>query len=187
MDIASIIPGYLYAAGNIFPEELLNSINQIDWRERPYERLVIGRGRRRQITHNDSVDQTVNDYCFNVIKPWIEQQCGVKFTQDTNRSFTYWLDEPGFRPSMHTDGDLSTALQIYLQSNGQTDLGTVFYRTNNHNDALHTFESQPNTGYIMFNQPEATRPVLWHDMSRAVPEGVLRLCLYICFGPYVRV
>jgi hypothetical protein len=186
MNIATVVPGYLFAIKDIFPEELIESINRINWAERAYDRLTIGRNRRRLITYNDSQDQQVNDYCFDVVKTQIEEHCQLKFIKESPRSFGYWLDEPRFKPSMHTDGDLPSALQIYLQSDGNTELGTAFYHPEDQTKELHYFSSQPNTGYIMLNQPEPGRPLLWHNMRRAVPFGRLRLSLYVTFGRYAR-
>lgn len=186
MHIETVIPGYLYAASDIFPEDYLNQINGIDWASRPYMKVPIGQFRRRQLEYDTDLDGAVNDYCFDHVKNLIEHHCHIKFIKDSPRSLTYWLDEPGFKPAMHIDGDLPSALQIYLQCAGRTDLGTAFYRTENREDLLHEFKSFSNSGYIMLNQPEPDRPKLWHDMTASVPDGVLRLCLYVTFGNYVR-
>jgi hypothetical protein len=125
------------------------------------------------------------DYIEHAIAPQIEHDCHVRFTDPQQGAVTWWLDEPGFRPSMHTDGDKPSAMQVYWQPN-QADLGTAFYTTNNYNDLTHYFASRPNTGYIMLNTHEP-RPALWHDMQRPVPDAVQRVTLYISFGPYVTV
>ena len=186
MRIRAVIPQYLYAVEQVLPEELFNSVQAHDWLSRPYTRQTIGWGRRRQINHDPMQDTAVNDYCYNQLKTTIEHECGLQFTDTRQSSFQYWLDEPGFRPGMHTDGDLASAVQIYLQADNRLDLGTQFYHSQNSQQILHTFASQPNTGYIMLNQPEADRPSLWHDMSQAVPAGCFRLCLYLTLGTYKR-
>jgi hypothetical protein len=186
-NITPVLPGYLYAVDQVLPKELFDSILSIDWQTRPADRLEIGWGLRRRIIHDPEQDHVVNDYCFNQLQQAIEQQCCIKFTLTQQQSFQYWLDDPGFRPDMHTDGDLSSAVQIYLQAGARLDLGTAFYHTADYQDQLHMFASRPNTGYIMFNQPEPDRPLLWHDMTQPVPEGISRLCLYITLGAYVRV
>jgi hypothetical protein len=187
MRISVVIPRYLYAVEQVLPEELFNSIQAQDWPSRPYTRLTIGWGRRRRINHDPVQETAVNDYFYNQLKTTIEHECGLQFTDTQQSSFQYWLDEPGFRPAMHTDGDLASAVQIYLWSNGRSDLGTAFYHSQDPHTVLHTFDSRPNTGYIMFNQPEAERPMLWHDMTQAVPPDLVRLCLYVTFGCYQRV
>jgi hypothetical protein len=185
--ITPVLPGYLYAIDQVFPKELFDSIQSIDWQTRPANRLEIGQGLRRQIVYDPAQDHVVNDYCFNQLQQAIEQQCPIRFTHKEQQSLQYWLDEPGFRPDMHTDGDLSSAVQIYLQAGTRLDLGTAFYHTEDYRDQLHLFASEPNTGYIMFNQPEPGRPMLWHDMTQPIPEGIDRLCLYITMGAYLRV
>jgi hypothetical protein len=187
VNISPIIPGYLYTVDSVFPKHLLSLINSIDWPARPACQLDIGWGLRRQIEHSDVTDHTVNDYCFAELKTAIEQACSVKFTGPTaQQGFQYWLDLPGFRPAIHTDGDLPSAVQIYLQPTDRTDLGTAFYHTAQADSEIHQFDSRPNSGYIMLNQPELNRPALWHDMTQAVPEGVVRLCLYVTLGQYQR-
>lgn len=187
MNVTAVVPGYLYAATDIFPKDILDVIHSIDWLQRPYLRLAIGRGLRRQLYLDNATDDAITNYCFTHIKPTIEHECSIKFDTDQQHSFDFWLDEPGFKPSIHQDGSLPSALQIYLNTQDRTDLGTVFYHTKNPADVLYTFDSQPNTGYIMLNQPAADRPELWHDMSQSVPDSVYRLCLYVTFGPYTRV
>jgi hypothetical protein len=187
VNISPVIPGYLYTVDSVFPEHLLSQINSIDWSARPARRLDIGWGLRRQIDHQTDRDQTVNDYCFTELKTAIEQACGVRFVSPpAQQGFQYWLDLPGFRPAVHTDGDLPSAVQIYLQPADRTDLGTAFYHTVQADSEIHRFDSRPNSGYVMLNQPEQNRPALWHDMTQAVPEGVLRLCLYVTLGHYQR-
>jgi hypothetical protein len=186
MNIAAVIPGYLYSVDQVLPEELLKLINSIDWPARPAAKLAIGHGRRRQINYSDHLDHRVSRWCFDDLKQAIELACQVKFTHPEQQSFQYWLDQPGFRPARHTDGNLPSAVQIYLQAADRWDLGTAFYPSSNHQDPMHTFNSDPNTGYIMLNQPEPGRPGLWHDMTQPVPEGVDRLCLYITLGQYQR-
>ena len=175
---------YLYAAEDIFPERFVDLVNGIPWADRPYDRLPIGRSLRRAILYSDTIDREMDTYCRCQLRADIEQQANIKFTQDSEYSFMYWLDEPGFRPIRHTDGDKPSALQIYWTD--QPDLGTAFYTDKDSEQTIYTFASRPNTGYLMLNQPEPGRPELWHDMEREVPAGVMRLCLYLGFGPYQR-
>lgn len=174
--------GHLYAVEDVFPQALLDQIFNVDWTALEYTRLSIGSSLRREIMFNSN---NIYEYIRDSITPQVEQACQVKFTDLQQSAINWWIDEPGFRPRMHTDGDKPSALQIYLQPD-RTDLGTAFYSTSNTKDLTHYFASCPNTGYIMFNSHEP-RPELWHDMQQPVPEGVLRLCLYISFGPYVTV
>jgi hypothetical protein len=187
LQITPVLSGYLYSIEQVMPPELLESISKTDWANRSYNRLEIGRGRRRQLDYQVELDQAVNDYCCTELARAIELACQIRFTGQSEQSFQYWIDEPGFRPAMHTDGDLASAVQIYLQADGRLDLGTAFYHSADPQDLTHTFASRPNTGYVMLNQPEPGRPALWHDMTQAVPAGSFRLCLYLTLGRYQRV
>jgi hypothetical protein len=173
--------GHLWAVSQVFPPELLDLIQAQPWHQLEYRRLVIGSGLRREIQFNPD---SIIDHVFTVLVPAIESECSVKFTDISQRGVDWWIDEPGFRPRIHQDGPKPSALQVYLQPD-QLDLGTAFYRTSSGQDLAHYFASEPNTGYIMFNAHEPSTE-LWHDMQQAVPEQVLRLCLYVGMGPYTR-
>jgi hypothetical protein len=175
--------GHLWAVSDIFPSELVDLVHNIDWNLVDYDRISIGDHKRRQLHYNDQRDGWLDHYVWNTMVPQIEHRCGVKFTDPSQHSFAWWLDEPGFKPLMHTDGDLPTALQIYWQPTDHPELGTAFYSTSNTKDLTHYFPSVPNTGYLMFNSHNP-RPLMWHDMQQAVPADVLRLSLYLVFGPY---
>ena len=187
MELERIInTGHLYVASNIFPQWLVDQVNTIDWLSAAYDRVSIGNSKRRRLIYNHARDDEFDKYVRTVIAPQIERECGITFTDAQQNSFDWWIDEPGFKPRMHTDGDLASALQIYWLPSNRTDLGTAFYSTEEIRDLTHYFPNIPNTGYLMLNSHEP-RPKLWHDMEQEVPEGVLRLCLYITFGPYLPV
>tara|TARA_B110000503_G_scaffold104974_1_gene156662 strand:+ start:876 stop:1439 length:564 start_codon:yes stop_codon:yes gene_type:complete len=184
MELQRIInTGHLYIASNIFPQWLVDQVNTVDWLSAAYDRVEIGNFKRRSLIYNPARDDEFDKYARDVIAPQIERECGITFTDTQYHSFNLWIDEPGFKPRMHTDGDLHSALQIYWLPSDRTDLGTAFYSTNQIQDLTHYFPNIPNTGYLMLNSHEP-RPKMWHDMEQKVPEGVLRLCLYITFGPY---
>jgi hypothetical protein len=184
MILTPIIPtGHLYSVADVFPESLADRVSTVDWHSADYDRISIGDHKRRQLHYNPQRDSEFDSYVWTTLAPQIQRDCGVEFTDLAQHSFTWWLDEPGFKPRMHTDGDLPAALQVYWQPTDQTDLGTAFYSTDNTTDLTHYFASVPNTGYLMLNSHEP-RPLMWHDMQQAVPAGVLRLSLYITFGPY---
>jgi hypothetical protein len=177
--------GHLYAVRDVFPADIAEQINLTDWTDINYTRLSIGFACRRQLEYSTNTNPELFNYIWHVIVPQIQQECGVEFIDLSQSAVTWWLDEPGFRPGMHTDGDKPSAMQVYWEPDCDT-LGTAFYSTNNLCDLTHYFASRTNTGYLMFNTHEP-RPELWHDMQQSVPEGVVRLCLYISFGPYVKI
>ena len=180
----------LYAMSDIFPEDILSDIMSFDWDQTSYQRLEIGDSKRRSFDESQlPFEHKVHNYVINTVRPQIEKVCGVKFVDNKFWSVNWWLDEPGFRPRMHTDGDLPSALQVYFLPGDNTSLGTTFFNTNSYDDVMHRFPSVPNTGYLMFNAHHSTednRILLWHDMERAVPDSVKRVCLYVTLGGYVK-
>jgi hypothetical protein len=175
---------YLYSLADIFPQPMLDMIQQRSWAEEPYTRLSIGHGLRREIQFNPAIDSELDQYCRTHVVQAIESACGIEFTCLEQYHYAWWLDEPGFRPQRHSDGDKPSAVQIY--SCDQPDLGTTFYHNPTGAQTVHRFPGYQNTGYLMLNQPCEQRPTLWHDMEQAVPPGVLRVCLYLGFGPYCK-
>ena len=191
MKINPIMPsGHLWAVADLLPTQLLTQVYELPWQELNHQRLNIGQHRRRAIACDaipfyNSMD---HDFKYSMIKQ-IEQCCGVVFDNPAAANFNWWVDEPGFRPGMHTDGDLPSAMQIYFYPQYQDDLGTAFFNTPNYDDLLHVFASVPNSGYLMFNSRlhQNDRLRLWHDMLHPVPRDVVRLTLYCWLGPYKKI
>jgi hypothetical protein len=181
--------GYLYSVTEVFPSNILSQITSCAWNTVSYRRLEIGKNNRRRIHDSELLfDSDVNDYVLGTLRPQIEQACVVKFVDDKYWSLSWWMDEPGFRPKMHHDGTLPSAMQIYLLPNNDTTLGTTFFNTDSHSDVMHRFPSISNTGYLMFNSHTCggVKKLLWHDMEREVPESVQRICCYITLGDYIK-
>jgi hypothetical protein len=184
MQLTPILPcGHLYAVENVFPKEIADRVADYNWASADYTKLTIGKQRRRLLKYNANRDEILYQWIRQHLIPTIEQACSVKFLDGTQYSFTWWVDEPGFKPDIHTDGDKPSAMQLYWLPTDRNDLGTAFYSTNDTKDVIHYFANRPNSGYLMFNTHKP-RPMLWHDMQIEVPEGCLRLCLYLSFGPY---
>jgi hypothetical protein len=181
--------GSLYSVTEVFPGNILSQITSCAWDTASYQQLEIGKNKRRQIHGSDLLfDSDVNDYVLGTLRPQIEQECGVKFVDDKYWSLNWWMDEPGFRPIMHCDGTLPSAMQIYLLPDNDTTLGTTFFNTDSHSDVMHRFSSVSNTGYLMFNAHTCSgvKKLLWHDMEREVPESVQRICCYVTLGDYIK-
>jgi hypothetical protein len=180
--------GYLYAVEDVFSAEILRKIYGTDWNNLNYVRLDIGRNRRRLINCLElDYESEITALIKTQWMPYFEKHCGIKFKNNSNLfNINWWVDEPGFKPAMHTDGDKPSAIQIYLLPVDATNLGTTFFNSNNELDVLHRFCSTPNTGYLMFNQHQylGSRKLLWHDMEQAVPESVMRLCFYVSLPEY---
>ena len=191
MFIQSVNPSnQLYAMSDIFPEDIVSDIISFDWDQASYRKLEIGDSKRRSFDGSQlPFDHKVHNYVINTVRPQIEKVCGVKFVDNKFWSVNWWLDEPGFKPRMHTDGDLPSALQVYFLPGDNTSLGTTFFNTSSYDDVIHRFPSIPNTGYLMLNAHHSTddnRILLWHDMECAVPDSVKRVCLYVTLGGYVK-
>lgn len=169
----------------VFTNPVAESIDAVDWSSQDYLRLAIGHGRRRLIAYNSLRDAPADAYIQTSLIPRLEQECRVRFNNPAEYNYQVWLDEPGFRPLMHTDGRKPSAIQVYWQPADNPNLGTAFYSTARRDSVLHYFASEPNTGYFMLNNHEPY-PDLWHDMLQPVPEATLRLSLYIDFGDYVK-
>jgi hypothetical protein len=178
---------HLWAAAQVFPPEIATVINSITWGTQPGQQLKeIGRGLRRSVTYEPERDQAIDQYARQHLVPAIQQQCGIEFTElATGFNLQVWIDLPGFRPHMHTDGDKPSALQVYWTPEADTSLGTAFYTTSNRSTREHYFASEPNTGYLLLNTHEPRR-LLWHDMERHVPVDIERMCLYFSFGAYAK-
>ncbi len=189
MKVHNIMPsGHLYHVTDVFPQNLIELIYSIPWYDLEYQRLVIGSGKRRLISNHYKQLVEIHDYAQANIVPSVEELCGVKFTETHHFNISWWLDEPGFRPKIHTDGELPSAMQLYWLPQHRTDLGTAFYQKNDKKHVIHEFASQPNSGYLMFNSHcvDGKKIDLWHDMVKGVPANTLRLCSYLWFGPYIK-
>jgi len=131
--------------------------------------------RRQQVVWTDPVAQRYSSY-INGCLPAINRALGTDF--DCMHGL-FWIDQPGFQVAMHTDGHLSTAMQLYWTVPGP-EWGTGFYRHKRQDSLLYQFESRPNSGYIMLNHPDpdGSQPLLWHGMFNPVPEGHIRVTSY---------
>lgn len=181
--------GYLYAVSDVFSQYFVDKILATPWLDLPYNRLEIGRNKRREIlAKNIPYWAELNQFIQQQLRPCIEEQCKVKFVDDKFFSINWWVDEPGFKPAMHTDGNLPSAMQIYILTNNDESLGTTFFNTQSTDDVMHRFPSVFNTGYMMFNSHtvDGKRKLLWHDMECPVPPSVFRVCCYITLGGYQR-
>jgi hypothetical protein len=185
MRLTPIIDGHLWAVESVLSNLVAHTIDAVDWTAQEHTRLDIGAGHRRNIVRNDLRDAVIDQHVQAQVVPRIEQQCQVRFVNPVPCNYQIWLDEPGFRPRMHTDGRKPSALQVYWHPKLDPGLGSVFYSTASLESVVHYFASEPNTGYFMLND-HAPYPDLWHDMLTPVPAGTLRLSLYFSFGPYVK-
>ncbi len=103
--------------------------------------------------------------------PTIEQDIGRKLHPYSGTA--WWLDEPGFTCSMHTDGEMPGSMHLTWQGPG-----TAFYWHKDPSTLRYQTPAQPNAGYIMINQVNSTgyRQLLWHAML--TPSDLYRVTSY---------
>ncbi len=111
----------------------------------------------------------------------LESNVGVKLEPYTDTAF--WVDQPGFTCAIHTDGEMPGSLQ--LSWIGNSDLGTTFYHSKNPEHIRYRHDFQPNSGYAMINQADASgyRHLQWHGMLEPVPVDTFRLTSYTWLIP----
>ena len=168
--------GRLWQVQDLLPAEQAQEIQATEWSQlttvpSPQQESWA----RRQVCWNDPTVQRYSGY-INACLPEINRALGTQFQRAGGH---FWIDLPGFICSLHTDGHLPTAMQLYWTMS-QEDLGTGFYYHKNTTYLLYQFLSRPNTGYIMLNhlEPNGSQPLLWHAMLNPVPEGTIRVSSY---------
>lgn len=168
----------LFRITDAVPEHLADKILSTHWLQLPWQRQE-GQERwpRRRI------DQTALSWlpeweqACQEIWPQIAQAVGYELVG--YQGTAWWLDEPGFTCSMHTDGELPGSMHL-TWIGADPGLGTSFYWYKNPDAVRHRFAMQANTGYVMINRPSAEgyRRLLWHDMMTPVPENSYRITSY---------
>jgi hypothetical protein len=172
--------GRLWQVSDLLPKAQAEEILSTDW-----SCLATGPSggqetwRRRQVAWDDAHALQYGGY-INRCLPAINQALGTEFTRTSGH---FWIDLPGFAVAMHTDGHVTTAMQLYWTVPGP-EWGTGFYYFKNPNTLLYRFASVPNSGYIMLNHtdPDGSQPLLWHAMLNPVPEGHIRVSSYWYFS-----
>ena len=183
------ITNRLFQVENIFDEQVMETVNTINWLELPWHK---GDGheewKRRRI--NLGIPEVVE--LNKMMQPFIEK-INEEMSMDINtNTVTWWLDEPGFTCGIHVDQYLPKTIQVYMICPNE-EVGTSFYKPVKPDRPvddefifeisqypLYTFKSIPNTGYIMLNYPDSdgSTPLLWHDMHVPVPDNCIRLSCY---------
>ena len=172
----------LFKIEHILPASLIAAINTQDLWQYPWEqqRMQLDWKRRKLIT-DDSVLAEV-DWHYNQALDVIADAAHVEFEHQHCWS-SIWLDYTGFDCSIHEDGaereyNPLMAMQIYL-TQGEYDLGTVFYHDQQGQQVRYAFPYKINTGYLMLNHAGQ-----WHGMPNTVPADYLRLSSYTYFGKF---
>ena len=173
----------LFRLEQVFEQDLVEKVLSTDWLNLPWQRQE-GQERwaRRRVDNTALpwIDQWHN--YMRQIWPSIEQQLGVAIHGYTDTAF--WIDEPGFTCSLHTDGEMPGSLHLTWIGSAETH-GTAFYWYKDINSLRYQVPMQPNAGYIMINEPseDSYRKLLWHAMLTPVPENTFRLTSYTWITP----
>lgn len=169
----------LWHVHDLLPQQQVDEILAIPWTELPWQKENLQEHwPRRKITNDIPEVHRVSLYIEKCL-PEINQILGTEFHSCSGH---WWIDEPGFTCSMHTDGHLPNAMQLYwIVPSDQ--YGTGFYHFKNTNSLKYQFASVPNSGYIMLNHldPDGSQPLQWHGMFNSVPADTYRLSSYFYF------
>jgi hypothetical protein len=108
--------------------------------------------------------------------PTIEQDIGRKLHPYSGTA--WWVDEPGFTCSMHTDGEMPGSMHLTWRGPG-----TAFYWHRDPSTLRYQTPEQSNAGYIMINQADAQgyRQLMWHAML--TPSHSYRVTSYTWITP----
>jgi hypothetical protein len=167
----------LFIIENFIPDELANKLVDFNWYDVPWQRgLQQEDWPRRQLKFHDTLELVdVSRYIFNNMQQ-VGDIIGVEYSYpETN----WWVDEPGFDVSIHTDGELKATMQLYWGGVGE-EYGTVFFNSKRNFDVLHSVPFRFNSGYLMLNElnEDGSQPLLWHGMLNKVPENAFRASSY---------
>lgn len=172
----------LFAVDNVVSKELEQKILSTPWLDLKYVRQEGQENwpRRRII---DSEISWLDQWQEEISKGWNQLELNLAIALEPYAGTAWWIDEPGFTCSIHTDGEMPGSL--HLSWIGNENLGTTFYHSKNpkHIRFRHIFV--PNSGYAMINlaDDQEYRHLQWHGMLDAVPENTYRLTSYIWLRP----
>lgn len=173
----------LFRVTEVFPNDLVEQVLSTDWLNMPWKRQE-GQEMwaRRRIDESSLpwIDQW--NQCLSQQWNQISQQTGIDVEGYMGTAF--WVDEPGFVCTMHTDGMLPGSLHLTWIGSEPTH-GTAFYWYKDENTLRYQFPMEPNTGYIMLHKhnDEQYHKLLWHAMLTPVPENTFRLTSYSWLKP----
>lgn len=169
----------LFRVENVFSQDLVHKVMSTPWLDLEWHKQDGQENwSRRRIM--DSAIPWIDQWHRELNESWhqIGEQVGTPTAGYTGTAF--WIDEPGFTCSMHTDGELPGSLHLTWVGSG-----TTFYWYKDPMSVRYQVPSCPNAGYIMINQPDDTgyRRLLWHDMPHPVPQNLFRLTTYSWINP----
>lgn len=173
----------VFRVENVMSSDLARKVLETDWLSLPWKRQEGQENWLRRRIENSAIPwiQQWDDYCSKI---WADIAVHLGREYQGYQGTAFWLDEPGFTCSMHTDGELPGSMQLTWIGSRHTH-GTAFYWHKDASALRHQFPMVPNTGYIMINQPDdqGYRKLLWHAMLTPVPENSFRLTTYSWMTP----
>ena len=168
----------LFQVQDVFSSELVEQVLATPWLELAWTRQEGPFRLRRYI--KDSAISWLPQWVQELDQYWttIQQKLDIKLAPYSGTAF--WLDEPGFTCSIHTDGEMSGSLHIPW-----IGTGTSFYWYKDPATLRYQVPALPNSGYIMINQADSTgfRKLIWHGMLKPVPQNTFRLTSYTWLTP----
>jgi hypothetical protein len=172
----------LFRVEAVFTEDFVEEILSTDWLNLPWTRQE-GQEHwpRRRI--NNSALSWIAEWDRTCAEFWTAIGAATGTAIGHYQGTAFWLDEPGFTCSIHTDGELPGSMQ--LNWIGAQNLGTSFYWYKDPNSLRFQTPFVPNSGYIMINQPNSNgyRSLIWHAMLEPVPENTFRVTSYSWLTP----
>jgi hypothetical protein len=171
--------GRVWQVTDLLPTDQAELIVRTPWPDLPTQPgLKQESWLRKQVVQTDSRAIEYSGY-INACLPQINLALGTEFTRSTGH---FWIDLPGFRVPVHTDGHLPATMQLYWTVPSD-EFGTGFYQYRDLASRYYQFESKPNSGYIMLNHAneDGSQPLLWHAMLNPVPNHHIRVSSYWYF------
>jgi hypothetical protein len=167
----------LFCVEHVVSAELAAQVMATDWMSLPWQPQEGQESwARRRIT--DTAIPWINQWHHELSQHWstIEQSVGRRLHPYSGTA--WWLDEPGFTCSMHTDGEMPGSMHLTWQGPG-----TAFYWHKDPSTMRYQTPEQFNAGYIMINQADAAgyRPLMWHAML--TPSDLYRVTSYTWITP----
>jgi len=173
----------LFRIQEVFEQSLVDKVLATDWLNQSWQRQEGQENWPRRRVNNSGLIW-INEWHEHMKKIWpnIEQQLGIPIHDYTDTAF--WIDEPGFTCSLHTDGEMPGSLHLTWIGSEDTH-GTSFYWYKDSSALRYQVPMQPNAGYIMINKQDnqGYRKLLWHAMLTPVPENTFRLTSYTWIIP----
>lgn len=168
----------LFRIEDVFPQHIVKQVLATDWLSLPWTRQEGQELWARRRIQDDVLPwrSQWEDHCRQI---WPKIADALKVQLSGYQGTAWWLDEPGFTCSLHTDGEMPGSMQL-TWIGALPELGTAFYHYKDPAALRHQFLVQPNAGYIMINYPDSQgfRHLQWHGMLTPVPADTFRLNSY---------